>query len=76
MEAHLFRRGRQTVGFLWLKDGMLFGTRAGGLVLYDVMGNRLDAGQTHRPADDPVYFTLDGDLDMAEIRFGNLLLPP
>ena len=72
IEAHLFERGPQTVGFLWLKEGKSLAPGTGGLVLYDLMGNGLEPGKTHRPGDDPVYFTCQGGRIVAEGLLGEL----
>jgi len=72
VEAHLFARGRQIVGFLWLKDGRSVAPRGGELALYDIMGNPLDVGKPHRPADGPVYFTYPGGREGAAASLAGL----
>lgn len=66
VEAQLFARSSETVGFLWLKDGKSIAPRGGNLALFDIMGNRLEAGKAHRPADGPVYFTCRGGPEPAK----------
>lgn len=65
LEAHLYRRGPETVGFLWLKDDNALTPPSAGLTLYDLMGNPLPPATPHRPAGDPTYFTLKGAVDQA-----------
>ena len=71
-EGHLFTRGGETTGFLWLKEGRSITPKGGALTLYDIMGNALPAGKAHNPEGGPVYVSARAGTEDVKTLLGGL----
>ncbi len=66
MQTHLYRKNAGAVGFLWGRpEQVLTFTPPDGLILYDIMGNRMEE-KLVQVTDSPIYFSYSGEAQECE----------